>query len=237
MFNVFKPQTFFLHFTFWQKHSAFIKLVRGTPSMPKVWFFFFFFQVQPLPHFLCWKPFARMSLRSGRSKITHKKMGVVCELQQQQLEYEHLPFHPCGGRDATHGIWGGRLCLSPFSSALKSLVIVHIKCHSDWPALWNHGMRFPLKIKHLPCIDEKRGLLPRRLASLVLWWSGRLPWPIAYNLPSIRRNFLLIAVVQPSSRHRRHLTSSCQNPNRPDHRHLVASSQIPSPLDDPSVHH
>lgn len=214
MFNVFKPQTFFLHFTFWQKHSAFIKLVNGTPSLPKV-FDFFFPEVQLLPHFLCWKPFARMSLRSGRSKMTQKKQNGSRLWIAATTRIRTSSFHPCGGRDATHGIWAGRLCLSPFSSALKSLVIVHIKCHCDWPALWNHRMRFPLKIKHPPCIDEKRGLLPRRLASLVLWWSDRLLWPIAYNLPSIRRNFLLIAVVQPSSRHRRHLTSSCQNPNRP----------------------
>lgn len=235
MFNVFKPQTFFLHFTFWQKCSAFIKLVTGTPSLPKLIFVF--------PKYNCCltssagNPLQECHCAAGGQKWHTKKQNGSRSWIAATTRVRTSSFHPCGGRDATHGIWAGRLCLPPFSSALKSLVIVHIKCHCDWPALWNHGMRFPLKIKHPPCIDEKRGLLPRRLASLVLWWSDRLLWPIAYNLPSIRRNFLLIAVVQPSSRHRRHLTSSCQNPNRPDHRHLVASSQVPSPLDDPSVHH
>lgn len=169
MLNVFKPQTFFLHFTLWQKRSAFIKLVNGTPSLPKV----LHFLVQLLPHFLCWKPFARMSLRSGRSKITQKKKKNGSHLWiAATTRIRKSSFHPCGGRNATHGIWGGRLCLSPFSSALKSPVIAHIKCRCDWPALWNHGMR--KKIKHPPCIDETRGLLPRRLVSLVLWWSSPL---------------------------------------------------------------
>lgn len=52
---------------------------------------------------------------------------------------------------------GGRLCPSSFTPSLKSLVSMHIKCHCDWLALWNGGMCFPLKIKHLLCIDEKGG--------------------------------------------------------------------------------
>lgn len=135
-------------FSISQKHSAFIKLVNGTPSLPKVLDFFFFF-----PKYNCCltssagNPLQECHCAAGGQKWHKKKQNGSRLWIAATTRIRTSSFHPCGGRDATHGIWAGRLCLSPFSSALKSLVIVHIKCHCDWPALWNHRNAFPLKNK------------------------------------------------------------------------------------------
>lgn len=62
---------FFLHFTFLTKTFCVYQTCSWNSTFAQV--DFCFPKVQLLPHFLCWEPFARMSLRSGRSKMTRKK--------------------------------------------------------------------------------------------------------------------------------------------------------------------
>lgn len=130
MFNVFKPQTFFSPFHFLTKTFCVHQTCSWNSTFAQV--DFCFPKVQLLPHFLCWEPFARMSLRSGRSKMTHKKTKRESFVNCSNNSNANI-FLPSLAEDAMPPTESGLAdyAFLLFSSAPKSLVIVHIKCHRD----------------------------------------------------------------------------------------------------------
>lgn len=166
-------------------------------------------------------------------KPTGKRTEFVCELSWKH-EYQHFP--PSWQRTQSQPHNGRvRLCLSSFSSSLKSLVFMHLRCYRFLMTLTSQNL-FSLKSKASAVVkDEQWGSSPPRLVSLSSSEALFGLSPLTDRSQSAKHEKILPA--QPSSQHRSRLTSGCQNSRpTPPPTTDTWSRPVKTPLGDPSVH-